>query len=539
MSLVCAYWRRARAALAAVALATGGACSSNQKPRQPPATPVRVAAVTRIDAPVTLDASGVVEPMQTVAVTTQVTGTLMDVLFREGEYVQAGRVHFRIDPRPLQATVDQARATLGRDEAQAEAGRRDDVRYQTLAAKGFVSRSQADQIHATAMAQQATVEADRAALRAALVNLGYATIRAPISGRTGSLLVRRGNIVSASSGPLVVINQIRPVLVRFPVADQDFPAVQHAVGMHPLPVVASSSDSTQATEHGTLSFLDNAIDSLTGTVTGKASFPNAGSRLWPGELVFLTIQLDVQRGVLAIPNEAVLTGQQGTYVFVIDARNSAQMRNVATGRTVGDMTVVAQGLADGERVVVDGQSRLNPGARVAIIGGADTAATGRLSSTSAGGQSGVAGGDVTGVARGGVALPNAGRGGGRGGATTTNGVAAGVATSGGRGTASVAPAPTMTGLTGTSPTSTQTAGSTPNGGTRAITTGAPTTGSVAPNTATSGTVTSGSGGPTRSTTTTTTTTTTPTTGVARPGATTTGTRPITPTPTTTSGPQRP
>jgi membrane fusion protein, multidrug efflux system len=518
-----------------------GACHSDQKPRQTPATPVRVAAASRIDAPVTIAVSGVVEPMQTVAVTTQVTGTLQDVLFREGEYVQAGRVLFRIDPRPMQAMVDQARATLARDAAQADAGRRDDARYQTLAAKGFVSRSQADQIHATALAQQATVEADRAAVRAALVNLGFATIRAPISGRTGSLLVRRGNIVSASSGPLVVINQIRPVLVRFPVADQDFPAVQRAVATHPLPVIASSSDSTQATEHGTLSFLDNAIDSLTGTVTGKASFPNAGSQLWPGELVFLTIQIEVQRGVLAVPNEAVLTGQQGTYVFVVDAKEQAQMRNIATGLTVGDMTVVAQGLADGERVVVDGQSRLNPGSRVAILSGSDTAATGRLSSSGTGGETGVAGGDVTGVARGGVALPNGGGGRGQGGAGA-NGVAAGVGPNGGRAGTGVTPAPSMTGVTGTATTGTAaTSAATPNGGTRATT----TTGGVVPGTtpgaAVSGSITTGSGGATRSTTTTTTTTRAlpGAAGTTRPGATTTGTRTATPTTPATASPQRP
>ena len=488
------------AALAAAILA--GGCHSSQKPRQAPATPVRVAAASRIDAPVTLAASGVVEPMQTVAVTTQVTGTLQDVLFREGEYVDAGRVLFHIDPRPLQAVVDQARATLGRDEAQATAGQRDDVRYQTLAAKGFVSRSQADQIHATALAQQATVEADRAALRAAQVNLGYATIRAPISGRTGGLLMRRGNIVSPSSGPLVVINQIRPVLVRFPISDQDFPSVQRAIALHPLPVIASSSDSTQAAEHGTLSFLDNAIDSLTGTVTGKASFPNAGSRLWPGELVFLTVQLDVQRGVLAVPNEAIMTGQQGSYVFVVDARNTAQMRNVSTGLTVGDLTVVAQGLTDGERVVIDGQSRLNPNARVAILG-SDTAATGRLSSTGDGGATGVVGGDVTGVARPGATTPNgAPRAGGSG---TATGVAAGVGAAAGRSGGTVAPAPSMSGVTGNG-----------TGNNRAATSGMATAGA-------------------RTTTTTTTTTTpgtTPTT--ARPGTTTPAARPPAP-----ASPQRP
>jgi multidrug efflux system membrane fusion protein len=428
-----------------VAVALALACHSDQSAKKPPATPVRVAATTRIDAPVTISASGVVEPMQTVAVTTQVTGTLLDVLFHEGETVQAGQVLFHVDPRPLQASLDQARATLARDEAQADAGRRDDVRYQTLAAKGYVSRSQADQVHATALAQQATVEADRAALRSATVSLGYATIRAPITGRTGSLLVRRGNIVNPGSGPLVVINQLRPVLIRFPVADQDFPSVQQALASHPLEVTATVNDSTQATERGQLSFLDNAIDSLTGTVTGKATFPNTGRHLWPGELVFLTVQLDVQRGVLAVPNEAVLTGQDGSYVYVVDAKNTAQSRSVVTGLPVGNLTVVAQGLTDGERVVVDGQSRLNPGTRVSLVeNGADTS-----------GRSLSAAGEVSGVATPGGGVGGAGRGargtgetngisGAPGSVTNGNGAGAAPGRAGG-----VAPAPNMGNVTGT------------------------------------------------------------------------------------------
>jgi len=445
------------------------ACHSGTPARKPAATPVRVATVARIDAPVTLTASGVVEPMQTVAVTAQTSGTLLDVLFQEGETVQAGQVLFHIDPRPLQASLDQARATLARDEAQADAGRRDDVRYQTLAAKGYVSRSQADQIHATALAQQATVEADRAALRSATVSLGYTTVRAPIAGRTGSLLVRRGNVVSPAGGPLVVINQLRPVLVRFPVADQDFPSVQRAVATHPLDVTATGSDSLQGAEHGQLSFLDNAIDSLTGTVTGKATFPNPGRRLWPGELVFLTIALDVQRGVLAVPNEAVLAGQQGPFVYVVDAKNTAQTRSVVTGLTVGELTVVAQGLADGERVVIDGQSRLNPGSHVSLIGpGADTA--GRSLSSTGDGSGGSAAGEVTGVATGGNPSPNGtGRGGGANAAGTLTNGNVGV---GGR-AGGVAPAPSMSGVTGTPGTASPSNGA--SGRTNGVTTTPPTT----------------------------------------------------------------
>jgi multidrug efflux system membrane fusion protein len=385
---------KAQCAVNVIVAALVVACKSEPPKRGPQATPVRVATVSRIDAPVTILASGVVEPLQTVAVTSQVSGTLLDVAFKEGDLVQKGQVLFHIDPRPLQATLDQTRATLARDEAQAEAGRKDDERYRRLADMGYVSRSQADQMHATAVAQAATVEADRAAVRAATVNLGFATIRAPISGRTGSLLVRQGNNVSPGGTPLVVINQISPVLVRFPILSQDFPTLQRAVALRPVPVHAAGSDSTQATEMGTLDFLDNAIDSLTGTVTGKAQFPNASRRLWPGELVFLTVDVAVQHGVLAVPTTAIQTGQQGSFVYVVDRQNRATTRVVAAGIQVGGLTVVQSGLNVGDRVVTDGQSRLNPGSRVAIVGtGGDTAAT-RLGAVQ-GGTTGIAGGEVS------------------------------------------------------------------------------------------------------------------------------------------------
>lgn len=350
-------------------------CSSNQDTsRKSGGTPVRVATVTRIDAPVTITTSGMVEPMQTVAVTSKVSGTLLDVAFREGDFVTPGQVLFHIDPRPLEASVDQERASLARDVAQLTAAEHDDTRYQSLAQKGYVTQSQADQIHATALAQAATVAADRAALRGAEVNLGFATITSPIAGRTGGILVRPGNNVAPGSGPLVVINQIRPVYVRFPIAEQQFSAVQRAVATHPLQVTAASKDSVAPAEQGKLFFLDNAIDSLTGTVSGKASFANMASRLWPGELVFLTVQLDLLKNVLAVPSSAVLMGQDSSYVYVVDAKSTANPRTVTPGMEVAGMTVIEKGLRDGEQVVIDGQSRLSPGSHVSILrAGADTA----------------------------------------------------------------------------------------------------------------------------------------------------------------------
>ena len=427
---------------------------------------MRVTPVKRIDAPVTVSASGVVEPMQTVAVTAQVSGTLLEVLFTEGGFVRKGQRIFKLDPRPLQAIVDQAQATLTKDVATADAAERDDARYKSLAGIGYVSRSQSDQMHAAALAAAATVQADRAALRAAQVNLGFTTISAPISGRTGSLIVRRGNNVGPTTGPLVIINQISPVLVRFPVLQQDFAPMRSAVARRPLPVTAASTDSAREVERGELTFLDNNVDSLTGTVTGKANFANADRGLWPGELVFLTVQLRVERGVLAVPTDAILTGQQGPYVFVVDASNTARMVQVSPGLQVADLTVVQRGLRLGERVVVDGQSRLDQGTRVAITGiGTDTstATLGKQVDSSAAARESV-GGEVGAVARpGGVNPPPARAGGGVGAAPGA--VAPGMP--------STAPS-----SRGSSPTTTPSTGSSPS--VNATSPSNATSGSVAP-----------------------------------------------------------
>jgi multidrug efflux system membrane fusion protein len=196
------------------------------------------------------------------------------------------------------------------------------------------------------------------------VNLGYTTIRAPIGGRTGSLLVRRGNLVKPNGGPLVIINELQPILVRFPVTDRDFLALRRRMAEGPVPVRVMTADSATIAEKGTLSFLDNAVDSLTGTVTAKARFTNSSRALWPGEYVRVTVQLDVRNGAIAIPTTAVLNGQEGTYVYVVDSARSAHVRTVSVGQAVGDLTVIERGLEAGELVVVDGQSRLVPGAKV-------------------------------------------------------------------------------------------------------------------------------------------------------------------------------
>ena len=357
-----------RAACAAlIAVAGAGACSKPPAQSAPP-VPVQVASVSRISAPLTLDANGVVEPMQTVSVLSQVGGALDSVMFNEGDEVQAGQVLFKLDPRPFAGTLRQSEAALARDQAQAQSLQRDAERYKALVEKDYVTKSQADQAQSAAEAMQATVQSDKAAVDNARLNLEYATIRSPITGRTGRLLVRRGNLVRANSDALVVINQLRPILVRFPIVQHDFPALQRRTARGPVPVSVVAADSGGINETGTLAFLDNAVDSLTASVSAKARFQNQRNVLWPGEAVRVRVELEVQSGVVAVPTRAVLAGQQGNYVFVVGNDRIAKVRPVSVGRSVGtgEMTTIDKGLEPGEQVVIDGQSRLTPNARVDI-----------------------------------------------------------------------------------------------------------------------------------------------------------------------------
>jgi membrane fusion protein, multidrug efflux system len=359
--------RNLSASAVTVALLAIAACSKKDPPRQP-TVPVSVTTVKRATIPYVVSANGVAEPMQTVAVEAQVNGILNQVTFSEGANVQAGQVLFQIDPRQYVAALDQARAQLARDEAIASNARRDAARYAALVKEGYVTSSQADQAEATAAS--ATVAADRAAVSRAAIDVGNTTIRAPISGKTGSLLVRQGNLVrSTSQPPLVVINQIQPILVRFAVPQSQLPDIQRYYrGGNALQVRASASEGSGVPLDGTLAFVDNNVDSTTGTVLLKARFSNPEGTLWPGQYVNVALQLYVDPNALTLPAPAVMTGQQGTYVFVIDSAVTARQRPVQVSRTVDSVAVIASGLREGERVIVDGQSRLVAGSKVSIKG---------------------------------------------------------------------------------------------------------------------------------------------------------------------------
>jgi multidrug efflux system membrane fusion protein len=351
------------ATVAAVLVAAS--CAKPTAAKSPP-VPVELAQATSISAPLTVDANGVVEPLQTVSVVAQVGGTLDSVEFREGQDVVAGQPLFRLDPRPFEAALRQAEAALSRDDAQAQSAQRDAERYKALVEKDYVTKSQADQAVSTAASMLAGVQADHAMVDNAKLNLGYATIRSPISGRTGRLLLRQGNVVRPNSDALIVINQLHPILVRFPIVQHDFPAVQRRMAQGSVPVRVFTADSAAVGEVGSLAFLDNAVDSLTGTVTGKARFVNESSVLWPGEYVRVSVELAMQANIVAVPTRALVAGQQGSYVFVVGGDKVATVRPVSIGRVVGDLTTISSGLKPGEQVVVDGQSRLTPNAHVDI-----------------------------------------------------------------------------------------------------------------------------------------------------------------------------
>ncbi len=342
------------------------ACGKPAAPAKP-AVPVTVALATRGDAPYVVEANGLVEPMQAVSVQSQVGGVLTSVHFTEGDDVKAGQLLFEVDPVPYRAAMQQARAVLARDKAQYDAAVRDAERYAALAQRDFVTRSQADQAMANAAALKAVVDADQANVENAQFNLDNATIRAPVSGRTGSVLVRQGNLIRPNaSTPLVVINQIHPILVRFAVPQRELALVQKYSSEHALQATAFPGQGSGAPVPGTLSFVDNGVDTTTGTVTLKARFANEANQLWPGQFVAVRLELFREANAVLVPTPAVQTGQDGPFVFVIDKQGTAQMQPVTAGRPVGDLTVIGQGLKGGEQVVVDGQSRLTVGAKVDI-----------------------------------------------------------------------------------------------------------------------------------------------------------------------------
>jgi multidrug efflux system membrane fusion protein len=413
--------------VAVLALGAAGCTEQRAESKQAqgkgrPPVPVAVAPVEQKSMAVQVTAIGTVDPYTQVAVRAQVSGELLRVHITEGQDVKKGDLLFTLDPRTLeaalaqsqanlakdrvqvqqaraalqrdQARVSQARATLARDQAQARNADIQAKRYAELLAKELVSREQHDQIQTTSLAMAATVQADEADVRSAeetvradeaaiksaeevvkadeavvenaKVQLGYTVIRAPMDGRTGSLGLTAGNVVRANDSTLIVINQVQPIYVSFTVPQQQLPAIKRYMAEDTLPVRVLPAGDPKPVQ-GRVTFIDNTVDPTTGTIRLKATFGNQERRLWPGQFVNVTLTLTTEPDALVIPAQAVQSGQQGSqFVFVVKDDSTVENRRIAVERTQGAETVVGKGLTAGEKVVVDGQPRLTPGAKVEV-----------------------------------------------------------------------------------------------------------------------------------------------------------------------------
>jgi len=348
--------------LCALLLASG--CASKKRVRQP-RVPVRVAVATEAPMPYQLTSVGTVEAIRSATVAAQVGGVVTRVLFREGDYVRAGQVLIHLDPRPFRAALDQAMAVLARDRAHAEAARSDAQRSQTLYEQNVLSQAEWDQKRTDSEASTAMVKADEAAVQTARLNLDYAAIKAPISGKTGALQVHQGDLVrSGTDTPLVTIIQPQPIWVRFTVPDREVTTVLRYKGQNPRVLVEPPGGG--APSDGKLVFVDAAVDPSTGTLLLKGEFPNADGRLVPGQFVDVRLILYVQPRALVVPAVAVSNGQQGTYVYLVQPDSTVAPRPVSVDRTQDNVAVLASGLKPGDRVVTDGQLRLSPGSKVVI-----------------------------------------------------------------------------------------------------------------------------------------------------------------------------
>lgn len=374
----------ALAALSSLALLPG--CSSKNaqgdtvRPTARPAVPVLVGATTEETVPVQLNEIGTGDAYSTISVKSLVQGEVQRVYFRQGQYVQKGQILYSIDPAPFQAALAQAQAVLAqaqatqaKDEAQLTYAAAQDKRYTDLYKQGIVSQDQFDQYRSSANQLQAAVRADQAAVRSdqaavdnAQIQLSYCTIRSPLEGLTGAFQVDQGNLVKVNDVAMVVINQISPIYVEFSVPQQYLQQIKERQAASPLRVEAVIPQEADRPEYGTLSFINNTVDSTTGTIMLKGTFPNPQHRLWPGEYVNVLLNLSSQANAVVAPSAAIQTGQKGQFVYVVASNGTVGLRPVTVGSVYQGKTVIEKGLSAGETVVTDGQLMLYPGAKVTI-----------------------------------------------------------------------------------------------------------------------------------------------------------------------------
>ncbi len=344
------------------AAASGAAALAPQ-----PAIPVTIGVAAAQDVAVFVRGIGTVQAYNMVLVRSRVDGQIVKVTFTEGQEVKAGDLLCEIDPRPFEAALQQATAAKQKDEAALVSAEADLKRYGELVGHGFQTRQLYDQQKATVAQLQAAIKADQAQIEAAQLNLQYASIRSPIDGRTGARLVDVGNLVHANdNGGLVTIAQLRPIFVSFTVPQSQFAAIRQSARKGPVETQVFTDSEQAILAKGNLSLIDNQIDQATGTLHLKATFANEDEVLWPGEFVNARVVVGVMHDAVTVPARAVQQGPKGAYLFVVKPDMTVEMRSVQVAQVEQGVAAIENGLSAGERIVVDGQYRLEPGSKVRL-----------------------------------------------------------------------------------------------------------------------------------------------------------------------------
>jgi membrane fusion protein, multidrug efflux system len=354
------------AAMSAGGLVMAGCSKGPKRPPAPPASPVNVAKAVSQDVPFELAAVGQVQAYSTVSVKAQVGGEIVSVNFKEGQDVRKNDILFVIDRRPFEVALKQAEAQLEKDRALLRNAEADLARYANLVRKDYVTKEQYDSLVANRDVLVAAIKADEAGIANARLELEYCTMTSPIDGRTGSILIHEGNIIKANDLPAVTILQVSPIYVEFSVPQQYLPQIKDYMSKGDLKTEAFPSGEGSPAIAGVLSFVDNTIDTATGTIVLKATFPNADRALWPGQYLNVSLVLFIEKSAVVVPSQAVQTGQTGQYIMVVKNDMTVESRTVEVDRAYGNLTVIRSGLQAGETVVTDGLLRLIPGARVEI-----------------------------------------------------------------------------------------------------------------------------------------------------------------------------
>ena len=364
-----------------LAIAAGliaGWMTRRNKPLHAPrseAAPVTVAVVEQKAMPFELRLFGTVEAYSTVDVKSQISGILTNVSVREGQDVKSGDVMFMIDARPWAAALQQEEANLMRARAQRDNAKKELSRQDELHKKGVASEDDYDKAQTEFTTLSATTLAEEAALENAKLQVAYCTIRAQVNGRIGELKVQEGNLVKANDIPLTTINQIKPIKVTFAAPQKEQPEIMRQMAKGPLEVRAYLPNSADNTETGRLVFVNNQVDTRTGTIQLKGYFDNTSGQLWPGQFVNVVLRVAILTNAVVVPSQAVVTGQNGTYVFAVKPDMTVELRPITVIRTSGEETIVEQQVKPGEQVVTDGQLRLSPGSRITVNNATHAGAT--------------------------------------------------------------------------------------------------------------------------------------------------------------------